>query len=310
MAGLDDFRQFDFTFDPTLDPFGATGEPMDMDDVPGADPGVFLPNTEGRTEFLPPDPDRVPVIEHAVKQDTPEYAARPASERIAELLGQMAPQRRVLLGIVRAAKTALPMSEVANVVAELTAHKFSVYSPSNFCTMLEAAGALLRVDAEGAPYSEHKPAPKVVIVDGQEFYEPGELPEIWWVATEAGNAAVADDDPVGKLERQLAGEEHLKPLYKRVLSLAAGDRPITMSELSAKVDSDPLIAEPRRFFVQHFVEVLERCEALRWQGEGWQTTETGAQVLSETLADVVDEGLPCGAGAADRLPTETDGINW
>ena len=52
MAGLDDFKQFDFTFDPTLDPFGAA-EPMSMDDVPGADPGVFLPNTEGRERAQP-----------------------------------------------------------------------------------------------------------------------------------------------------------------------------------------------------------------------------------------------------------------
>ena len=80
-----DLSNFSFSFDPNLEIFGGS-EPLSMDDVPGADPGVFLPNTEGRTEFLPPDPSRIPVIENAVKHDSPEYLARPAEERTSELL--------------------------------------------------------------------------------------------------------------------------------------------------------------------------------------------------------------------------------
>ena len=45
------------------------------------DPGPFLPNEEGRTEFLAPDPDRVPVITNAVDRDSSSYAERPAEDR-------------------------------------------------------------------------------------------------------------------------------------------------------------------------------------------------------------------------------------
>lgn len=55
MSDTNDLAQFNFSFDPALEDFDFS-EPTSMDDVYGADPGVFLPNDEGRSEFLPPDP--------------------------------------------------------------------------------------------------------------------------------------------------------------------------------------------------------------------------------------------------------------
>ena len=71
-----DLSAFNFSFDPTLDTWAVSDEPAELDSSE-----IFLPNVEGRTEFLPPDPDRVPVIENSVRTDDPAYAARPADER-------------------------------------------------------------------------------------------------------------------------------------------------------------------------------------------------------------------------------------
>ena len=82
-----------------------------------------------------------------------------------------------------------------------------------------------------------------------------------------------------------------------------------MKQMSAAVDSDPLVAtEPRNYFVQHFVEALERGEAVAWNGKAWKITEVGRQALAENLADVVDiYVVPTGAQPAQ---TESNGVNW
>ena len=67
-----DLSAFNFSFDPTLDTWAVSDEPAELDS-----PEIFLPNVEGRTEFLPPDPDRVPVIENSVPPAPPTSA--PAS---------------------------------------------------------------------------------------------------------------------------------------------------------------------------------------------------------------------------------------
>ena len=103
---------------------------------------------EGRTEFLPPDPDRVPVIENSVRTDDPAYAARPADERTHELLSQMRPHRATLLGILAACEAPMATSAMKEAVERISGRKFSVHTPSNFCTMLEVAdGAWHATDA-------------------------------------------------------------------------------------------------------------------------------------------------------------------
>ena len=78
-----DLKNFTLSLEDGAFDFGGGEGPTTMDDAPG-DPGIFLPNTEGRSEFLPPDPDRVPQMP-ATDQAAPEYAARPAADRIDEL---------------------------------------------------------------------------------------------------------------------------------------------------------------------------------------------------------------------------------
>lgn len=299
MEDANNLGVFNFAFDPELDEFSG-GEDASQD-------GLFLPNEEGRTEFLPPDPEKVPVIESAVKQDTPEYAARPAEERTRELFSQMKSQRNILRGILDAARTPCSTAGVEQAVEPLREKKFSIYSTANICAMLETAGALERVHEDGTAYA-YDPQPEIVMVDGEEYYEPAVAPVVCWQATEAGLAVVDEDDSLERVRLLFEKEAEFLPVYKRVLSMAAADEGVSVAQLSAAVDENPLIADPRRFYVQHFTEMLENREAVEWSGSAWVITATGRAALDE-LADVEDTYV---APETDHptVATETDGICW
>ncbi|WP_283170610.1 hypothetical protein [Curtanaerobium respiraculi] len=308
MATRNDRDSFVFTFDPELE--GMMAEPESMDDVVGGDPGVFKPNTEGRSEFLPPDVEHMPVIEQAAHRDEPSYAARPAAERTEELFNQMRPHRLVMLDILDAAREPIPASDIDETVLPKRKRKFTVYSPSDLCTMLEVAGALERVTADGTPFSSHSPQPNIVKIDGEEYWEPAKPPAVYWRTTSAGMMALDANAPEQRLRDQFDRDSDVLPLYKRVLRMAAGEG-TTMSDLSGTIDRNPLIAEPRRYFVQHFVEALERCEAIYWDGSVWRISEVERKALREMLADVPDdEFVPDEDMAAVHSAAETDGINW
>ena len=210
-----DLSAFNFSFDPTLDTWAVSDEPAELDSSE-----IFLPNVEGRTEFLPPDPDRVPVIENSVRTDDPAYAARPAEERTRELLSQMRPHRATLLGILAACETPMATSAMKEAVERISGRKFSVYTPSNFCTMLEVAGGLARVTDTGEPLHRRVRAPEMVEVDGRAFWRPTTPPPVYWQTTEAGAAVLAEDDPAARIERLFAKEPEFLPVYKRILLMA------------------------------------------------------------------------------------------
>ncbi len=302
-----DFDLKNFSFNVEEGAFSFEGpETMDEGD---ADPGIFLPNTEGRTEFLPPDVDRIPQIPDMVDNETPDYDKRPAAERTTELFNNMNPHRRVLYGVLRAMKDPISNDAANEQIEALRAHKFSVYSPSNICSMLETAGAINRVLEDGTLYSEYEPEPKIVTIDGVEYWEPTPAPEPYWQITEAGTAQLESYNPQQKLDEQFAREPEFLKLYKRILVMGAEGEGKTMKQFSAAVDSDPLVAtEPRDYFVQHFVEALERCEAVAWYGKTWKTTELGKRALEGALADVVDDYVP--EDETQPFETETQGVNW
>lgn len=302
-----DLKNFTFSLEDGAFDFGGGEGPTTMDDAPG-DPGIFLPNTEGRSEFLPPDPDRVPQMP-ATDQAAPEYAARPAADRIDELFNNMNPHRRVLYAVLRSLPEPVGNDEMAAVVDAARAHKFSVYSTSNICTMLETAGAIARVLEDGTPYSRFTPEPKIVVEDGVEYWQAQPAPMPYWQITEEGQAKLDAYHPIEKLERTFAGEQEYLVLYKRILVMCSQADGVSMKQMSAAVDNDPLVAtEPRNYFVQHFVEELECAEAVAWDGSAWKITEVGAQALAENLSDVVDAyTVEEGASPAQ---TESDGVNW
>ncbi len=311
-------ENFAFEFDPDFDIFGdeieKESEYSDMDSVPGADPGVFLPNTEGRSEFLAPDAERVPEIKQALKQDSPEYAKRPAIERARELFAYMYPHRLVLHKILQAAKDVISNVDMEVRINEIRANKFSVYSPTNLCTMLEVAGALNKVTSTGEAYVEKEAKPDIIVEDGEEYYVPTTPEPVYWQTSEAGLQVLKEHDAKGKLKSEFENDKEFLCIYKRVMRMANEGDGTTMAELSAAVDGDPLISKPQRIhFVQHYVETLERCEAIEWNGSKWQLTELGKDAFKNDLADVSEtdyDPKENPKGTSEDLITETQGVSW
>ena len=141
---------------------------------------------------------------------------RPAEERIDDLLKAMAPRRTVLLGILAACAQPQPASAVKAQVDELQANNFSVYSAANLCSLLEKAGALERVTADGDPADDAEIEPETVVVDGIEYLAQGTIyPDIIESGTKPVKA-VKSHHNVGGLPEDLKFElvEPLKMLFK------------------------------------------------------------------------------------------------
>ena len=255
-------------FDPLAD--GADDEDADAADGLAAAPG----SAEG-------------ALAHASDNGRPAPAdERPAEERTADLLASMAPRRKVLLSILAHCFEPRPVAQVNALVDELQQNNFSVYSAANLCALLEKAGALERVTADGQPADDVESEPRVVVVDGVEYLEAGDPVEVCWLATDAGRAAVEADKPLERLRDLLDRDAAYLPIYKRILVLCAAEGGAKTPDINAAVDNDPLVQKPR-FYAPHFVDKLEKCDALAWQ-KAWVVTEVGRAGL-EMLADVVDK---------------------
>lgn len=223
--------------------------------------------------------------------DTPE--AQPAEpvdtrtpeERIDDLFKSMAPRRKVLLGILAFVEEPQTVDAVNAHVDKLQEDNFSVYSAANLCSLLERAGAIERVTADGTPADEVEVEPKTVVVDGVEYLEAAEPVEVFWRITPAGQAKLDSDKPVDRLRALLDEDAKYAVIYKRILTLCAAEGGATTPAINGKVDNDPLVQKPR-LYAPHFVDKLEKCDALEWR-KAWYTTEIGKQGL-EMLADVVD----------------------
>ncbi|WP_080801974.1 hypothetical protein [Arabiibacter massiliensis] len=211
---------------------------------------------------------------------------RPAEERTADLLKAMAPRRKVLLGILAYCDAPQPVADVNAHVDELQENNFSVYTAANLCTLLERAGALARVTPDGEPAEDIEVEPEVVVVDGVEYLEAREPVQICWVATEAGRDALEADKPLERLRALLEEDAAYQVIYKRILTLCAAEGGAKTPDINAAVDDDPLVQKPR-FYAPHFIDKLEKCDALAWK-KAWIITEIGQAGL-DMLADVADE---------------------
>ena len=224
--------------------------------------------------------------------DTPgEQPAEPVDtrtpeERIDDLFKSMAPRRKVLPGILSFVQEPQTAEAVNAHVDELQQDNFSVYTAANLCNLLERAGAIERITADGQPADDTENEPKTVVVDGVEYLEAAEPVEVFWRITEPGQAKLDSDKPIERLRALLDEDADYAVIYKRILTLCAVEEGATTPAINGKVDNDPLVQSPR-LYAPHFVDKLEQCDALEWR-KAWFTTETGKQGL-EMLADVVDE---------------------
>lgn len=204
-------------------------------------------------------------------------------ERINNLLVKMAPRRRVLLDTIGYCSEPKQEAEVNEYIDQKQAHNQSVFSSASLCTILEKAGALAKVSADGTPLAEAEVKPNTVVIDGVEYLEPQEPVAYLWKATEEGLAAVAADAPLESLRELFLADRRYLSLYRRILTLCNAERGATTAELREAVDNDALVQNPR-LIAPYFTGRLEAFDALEWK-KVWTTTPVGCAAL-DVLAEL------------------------
>ena len=283
---------------------------------------------DGPNEVCAEGPDGLPGEARAFKPETPAQDA-PASERIAALIEKMPSHRALMFKIILACENPMQASELNAYVEEQQRFDRSVFGPVELCGLLQRAGALELVDENGDPYERpscpaQNPGPatgaedveeakavaaeeaatgaKESSIPGEQRPQEGEdepdsaddgssTRPAFWAATEAGLTAARSDDPLERLSSLLQQNEAHASVYKCILRLCARDGGAKTPALGRAVDSIPSVWHPR-LFATHFVDQLEKCGAIRWQG-AWRTTDVGLGGL-DLLGDVEDVEIPQG----------------
>ena len=123
---------FDLSFDSELDEFDPLEDTGADDDDEGSDYTAISSATDAPAQQLDAESD-----------------SRTPTERIDDLFKSMAPRRKVLLGILSFVQEPRTAEAVNAHVDELQQDNFSVYTAANLCNLLERAGAIERITADG-----------------------------------------------------------------------------------------------------------------------------------------------------------------
>ena len=192
---------------------------------------------------------------------------------LAAMLDRNPARRQVLLSIIGWCEGGCATSVLSEKVDELQKNNRSVYAPTTLARMLERAGALELEVPEPAQARED-------VEEGVEYLEIGERVDPVWRATAEGLAA----------REALGGSAAFRDIvfdrdarYIRVYAavmLAAAVEPRTHTEIEEIADAFPEVKSPRRFG-GHFIDMLERTDAFEWNGQAWQLTEMGRELLPE-----------------------------
>lgn len=258
--------QFDFSLASDVDAFDplAVANEDDDDEDYDEEPGAL------RVQDIEAEVEKPRVIVPADK--------RTPFERTSDLIKQMPSQRKVLLGILAFCTEKQPADAVNARIADLQENNRSVFTANSLCSHLEKAGALELIGETGEPYEETEVEPKLVEIDGVEYYETQEAPTAYWHTTETGQEVLAADRPLERLEELFAKNKEYLSLYQRVLLACCEEGGASTASLSACIDNDPLVQKPRRY-APYFIDGLEKCDAVEWK-KSWCITEVGREALS------------------------------
>jgi hypothetical protein len=200
-----------------------------------------------------------------------------AADALRAMCKQNPARRPVLLNIVGLCEGGAKSSEISEAVAEWQKDNRSVYSALTLCRMLERAGALefiapettdeVRDVAEGVTYLEIKDQVDPVWVA---------TPEALEVRAELTNGDSFRNDV-------LDGKEvvYLEVYSALVDYLASGAK--SVEEVENFVEGFAITQSPKRYGT-HFLDVLERCDAIEWHAEGWGLTDLGRNLVPELKA--------------------------
>jgi hypothetical protein len=205
---------------------------------------------------------------------------RTPRERITALIDAMAPQRKILLGLIDFCREPRSAAEVDGRLEELTRYQYCVYDGVELRRLLQEIEALHYQEPESEQnetaggLSERSDVE--VGADGQEYLVIHQREEGKWLSAAAAVELVEEQDPAADLSRLLEAEPRYRNIYQRVLAYCRTPR--TVKELEKLLNDDPLLQDPRRYG-GYFIERLEKNSGIEWQG-GWVTTALGIAALS------------------------------
>lgn len=263
---MSEMRESDLFFDDDeFDPLAADDLDIDQEDMDDDNPldTVDYPTMRNMPEGM----QREAVY-------TPERQGS-AKEAILAMFDRNPARRPVLIAIINMCREGSAASQVSEQVNALQKDNQSVYAPMTLCRMLERAGAL---ELEMPETAEEKETPE----GDAEYLEIKERVDPVWRSTDAA-IEVADEFARGGLFRDiiLTRDATYKEVYVAVMKAAADGS--SKAAIDALVDEFPIVKEPRRFG-GHFIDMLERCDAIIWQDRAWHLTDLGQAMLEEMEA--------------------------
>ena len=129
--------------------------------------------------------------------------------------------------------------------------------------------------------------------------EAGEAPEVCWLATADGAAYAEADKPLDRLTDLLSEDAKYATIYERILGLTAQESGASMPTINEAVDTDELLKSPR-LYAPHFIDKLEKCDAVEWRDKSWRITEVG-RAGQRIVADLVAaQSAPEAQAQADK----------
>ena len=197
-----------------------------------------------------------------------------AKEAILQLFSYNPARRPVMLEIINMCREGAPASQVVEMVDTYQKDNLSVYSPMSLVHALEGAGALTIADPEPAEEQETEEG-------DAEYLEVTETPDPVISATEEA-IEVADEYAEGKEFRRIVMDHDAiyKEVYIAVMNLAKREEGSSFKEIDSLVLTYPICEKPRRFG-GHFIDMLERTDAMIWKNRAWHLTEFGVRMLAE-----------------------------
>ncbi|MEY8461101.1 hypothetical protein AALA69_08250 [Eggerthellaceae bacterium 24-137] len=172
-------------------------------------------------------------------------------------------------------------AEMKIFVADLQAHRRSVYEAADYCRMLEECQCLKRVNAEGHPYDSALAEPTLIEVGGQECLVAAQPLELFWKTTQRGRAAYEEEKPLETLMNCIAQHGSYRSVYARILDLTSIEGGMSIADIKADVNALPDVGFPAKT-AQFFIEHLQRHQAIEWDG-AWKITKLG-ETARESLA--------------------------
>jgi hypothetical protein len=197
-----------------------------------------------------------------------------AAEALRAMCKQNPARRPVLLNVVGLCEGGAKSSEIAAAVAEWQKDNRSVYSALTLCRMLQRAGALEFIEPETTEEVRD-------VEEGVTYLEIKEQVDPVWVATPEALEVRAELTNGDSFRTDiLAGKEavYLEVYSALVDYLAEGAKSVEAVE--SFVERFAIVQSPKRYGT-HFLDVLERCDAIEWHAEGWGLTDLGRNLVPE-----------------------------